>query len=189
MPEKTMPDKEQSELLQALLDESPNPIFSFREDGTYLHVNRVFAATLGYTKEEIIGKRIWDIFPAEEGDKRYAVVKKTFETGEPQEIEVHIPLPTGDKYFLTKVRPHRDESDRIDFVICVSIDITELRKAQDELKTLTGILPICANCKNIRNDRGAWQQLEEYISAHSEAEFSHGICPECTELLYPGLLK
>ena len=55
----------------------------------------------------------------------------------------------------------------------------ELEAALEEIKTLTGILPICSYCKQIRNDDGYWQQVEEYISEHSEAMFSHGICPAC----------
>ncbi len=61
----------------------------------------------------------------------------------------------------------------------------ELQGALDEVKTLRGILPICANCKKIRDDKGYWNQIEAYISDHSEAEFSHGICPECERALYP----
>lgn len=56
-------------------------------------------------------------------------------------------------------------------------------------KILGGLLPICASCKKIRDDRGYWKQLESYIREHSEAEFSHGICPECSERLYPGVAK
>jgi CheY-like chemotaxis protein len=62
---------------------------------------------------------------------------------------------------------------------------SELRRSQEALalvKQLQGLLPICGYCKKIRDDRGAWSQLEEYISAHSEARFSHGICPLCFEL-------
>lgn len=62
-----------------------------------------------------------------------------------------------------------------------------LQKALDEIKTLKGILPICANCKKIRNDSGYWTQIESYIRAHSDAEFSHGICPECIKKLYSDL--
>ena len=54
-----------------------------------------------------------------------------------------------------------------------------------ELKTLRGIIPICAHCKNIRDDIGSWHQLEEYISNNSDAEFSHGICPACVEKFFP----
>ena len=63
--------------------------------------------------------------------------------------------------------------------------IKELQKALDRVKTLSGMLPICASCKKIRDDRGYWNRIEAYIEKHSEAEFSHGICPECAKELYP----
>ncbi len=65
----------------------------------------------------------------------------------------------------------------------------EKRKLEDalsEVKALSGLLPICASCKKIRDDRGYWNQIEKYISEHSEATFSHGLCPDCAEKLYPG---
>ncbi|MFW6055420.1 MAG: GAF domain-containing protein [Thermodesulfobacteriota bacterium] len=62
-----------------------------------------------------------------------------------------------------------------------------LQKALDQVKTLKGMLPICANCKKIRDDQGYWNQLESYLHRHSDAEFSHGICPECEKELYPEL--
>ena len=65
--------------------------------------------------------------------------------------------------------------------------IAELKGALDEIRSLRGILPICSNCKKIRDDKGYWNQLEKYISDHSEAVFSHGICPECAEKLYPDI--
>jgi predicted membrane protein len=61
----------------------------------------------------------------------------------------------------------------------------ELQATLDQVKTLSGLLPICASCKNIRDDNGYWKQIEQYIQHHSEAEFSHGICPECAKKLYP----
>ncbi len=65
--------------------------------------------------------------------------------------------------------------------------IQELKKALSEVKTLRGFLPICANCKSICDDKGYWTQIETYIHDHSEAKFSHGICPECAKKLYPDL--
>jgi two-component system, chemotaxis family, sensor kinase Cph1 len=65
--------------------------------------------------------------------------------------------------------------------------IAELQEALGKVKVLSGLLPICANCKKIRDDGGYWNQIENYIGAHSEAEFSHGICPDCIEVLYPGI--
>ncbi|UCD78467.1 MAG: hypothetical protein JSW26_24140 [Desulfobacterales bacterium] len=63
--------------------------------------------------------------------------------------------------------------------------IIELRRAFDRVKTLSGLLPICASCKNVRDDQGYWNRIEAYIEAYSEAQFSHGICPECAKKLYP----
>lgn len=63
--------------------------------------------------------------------------------------------------------------------------IGELQRALNEIKTLRGIVPICASCKKIRNDAGFWQQVDVYVRDHSEAEFSHGLCPECMKRLYP----
>ncbi|VFQ46528.1 hypothetical protein [Desulfoluna butyratoxydans] len=60
---------------------------------------------------------------------------------------------------------------------------TELREALTEIRQLKGIIPICASCKKIRDDQGYWHQVEAYLSAHSEARFSHGICPACMDTL------
>jgi hypothetical protein len=65
--------------------------------------------------------------------------------------------------------------------------IARLEKANSEVKVLSGMLPICAACKKIRDDRGYWNQIESYIHVHSEASFSHGICPDCATSLYPEL--
>jgi len=65
--------------------------------------------------------------------------------------------------------------------------IEELRQALDQVKTLRGILPICAACKKIRDDQGYWRQVEVYVRDHTEAEFSHGLCPDCIKRLYPEL--
>jgi two-component system, OmpR family, response regulator VanR len=65
--------------------------------------------------------------------------------------------------------------------------IGQLRQALAEVKKLSGLLPICASCKRIRDDKGYWQQIEGYIRDHSEADFSHGICPECARRLYPDI--
>jgi len=65
--------------------------------------------------------------------------------------------------------------------------VSELREALANVRTLSGLLPICASCKKIRTDGGDWQKLETYVGQHSNAEFSHSICPECTRKLYPEL--
>ncbi len=65
--------------------------------------------------------------------------------------------------------------------------IKHLQDAFSSIRTLEGLIPICASCKKIRNDNGYWEQVEEYIKKHSEANFSHGICPECIKKLYPNV--
>ena len=67
--------------------------------------------------------------------------------------------------------------------------IIELQEALDRVKTLNGLLPICASCKKVRDDQGYWNQIEAYIEAYSEAQFSHGICPECARKLYPEIYR
>lgn len=94
--------------------------------------------------------------------------------------------------YLTKP-PRPGELERaIAVALARYADMMELRRLNKELeqalykvKTLSGLLPICASCKKIRDDKGYWQQIELYIREHSEAEFSHGICPECSIKLYP----
>jgi hypothetical protein len=95
----------------------------------------------------------------------------------------------------------RDEEGNIIGIIGISRDITErkvveaereklyteLQAAFEKISTLKGLLPICASCKRIRDDGGSWSEVETYIQHRSEAHFSHGICPECAEKLYPDM--
>jgi K+-sensing histidine kinase KdpD len=64
----------------------------------------------------------------------------------------------------------------------------ELQHSLDHIKRLSGMLPICASCKKIRNDKGYWEQIEHYIAERSETEFTHGLCPECAKRLYPEIM-
>lgn len=66
--------------------------------------------------------------------------------------------------------------------------IKNLQESLAKINTLSGMLPICAACKKIRDDKGYWNQIETYLSKHSEAEFSHGICPECVKKLYSDIV-
>jgi PAS domain-containing protein len=93
----------------------------------------------------------------------------------------------------------RDGQGRVLGASSIAYDITERKKIEDErteliahlnetlsrVKTLSGLLPICASCKKIRDDQGYWQKLETFVREHSGAEFSHSICPDCMQQLYP----
>jgi PAS domain S-box-containing protein len=85
------------EKYRILLYESSDPVFSFYPDGTYRYVNQAFAEGTGESIDEILGHRIWDIFPEKLGDKRFSVVKHVFTTGKPKTIEVRVPRPEGDQ--------------------------------------------------------------------------------------------
>lgn len=63
--------------------------------------------------------------------------------------------------------------------------IVELKKALSEIKTLSGLLPLCSHCKKVRDDKGYWNQIDAYIRQHTDADFTHSICPECAEKYYP----
>ena len=102
------------------------------------------------------------------------------------------------KFILNSAMPIHDSNGAIIGAIVVNEDITEIKRAHDELKKLnseltealnkvkllSGFLPICANCKKIRDDSGYWKQIEKYIAERSEAAFTHSICPECYDKLY-----
>ncbi len=93
----------------------------------------------------------------------------------------------GDDYFIVTVvrditERKLNESEREKL-------ITELRYTLGRIKTLTGLLPMCSSCKKIRDDKGYWNQLETYIESHSDADFTHGICPDCARRLYPDLYE
>jgi len=103
------------------------------------------------------------------------------------------------RYFILTARPFLDGDNKVRGIIESFQDITERKRLEDEkgvlinelqgslnkVKLLSGFLPICASCKKIRDDQGYWKQIESYIRDHSEAEFSHGICPDCARKLYP----
>ena len=94
---------------------------------------------------------------------------------------------------------YRLVQDGLEYLVGVGLDISERTRAEQEkellikklegmlseVKQLSGLLPICCSCKKIRDDQGYWSQIEEYIHKHSEAEFSHSLCPDCARRLYP----
>ena len=101
-------------------------------------------------------------------------------------------LEAGANDYLSKpfdsgeLRARVDVGQRmVEMQTALAAKVEELQKALDQIKTLRGIVPICSNCKKIRDDQGFWNKVEIYISEHTEAEFSHGICPDCMRKLYP----
>ena len=79
---------------------------------------------------------------------------------------------------------NKEISNRIQSEKVIQLERNKLKDALTKVKTLSGLLPICARCKKIRDDEGYWNQIESYIEIHTEAQFSHGICEECSDELY-----
>jgi PAS domain S-box-containing protein len=171
-------------------------------DGRIFEVNDFFTRITGYSVEEIMGKTTIDLNLWSHDEDRNEIVRELTSKGSASMREVQFKKKSGD---VTTVLLSAELID-INGLPCIlsSIaDITdrkiqeqererlikELQGALSEVKTLSGLLPICASCKKIRDDSGYWNQLETYISRHSSAEFSHGICPECARKLYPELFK
>jgi DNA-binding NarL/FixJ family response regulator len=97
-------------------------------------------------------------------------------------------IKAGAQDYLFKGEPSQTAIIRtIRFAIERQRLITELQQALSHVKQLQGLLPICAHCKNIRDDKGYWNRIENYIASHSEAEFSHSICPDCARKHYPDI--
>jgi len=119
-------------------------------------------------------------------------VKSVFETGRPCRV-LHQHKLSEEEYIWEEIfaSPLKGENGQIIYVIEELRDATEIlkeRKVLQQLKSqlniLEGILPICAHCKKIRNDKGYWERIEAYICDHSEADFSHGVCPDCMKKFY-----
>ncbi len=106
--------------------------------------------------------------------------EKPYETMAVRRDGTQIPVEINAKMFTYKNRKVRGTSIR---------DLSEKKSAENEIQTLRGILPICSFCKKIRDDKGYWEQVETYIEKHSDADFTHGICPECFKLHYPNEYK
>jgi len=163
-----------------VLQKIPVIIFASDIDGSIVFYNREFERISGYTQSDIgsnpellellFPKGLDDVNSDSENEREWSFLHKD---GSKKvvlwsELSEYCPIPGWESWK-------------------VGIDITPLKEAQEKIKILSGLLPICASCKKIRDDKGYWNQIEGYIRDHSEAEFSHGICPECAKELYPGL--
>jgi PAS domain S-box-containing protein len=172
------------------------------DTGEIFDINPFLIEMLGYPHEALLGKRLWEIGAFRDIEASRAAFlelqKKGYVRYEDLPLETrdggHIDVEFVSNVYLVN---HRK------VIQCNIRDITQRRRIEEErrrltydlqdaltkIKRLRGLLPICASCKKIRDDKGYWNQLETYIQEHSEAEFSHGFCPECMKKLYGVVLE
>ena len=125
--------RESEQKYRILVEESTDPIFSFTPEGQYTYANRALAEGFGKPLEAIIGKRIWDIFPKEEADRRFELLSRVFRTGEPLVIEGRVPRPGGDRYYVTSITPIKNAAGETTSAICSSMDVTDRKRVEDEM--------------------------------------------------------
>jgi len=169
--------------------------------GVIININEAEAKFLGYQRKDLIGKSVFDLIIPSERE----IARKAFN----EKISHWVPTSGFDRQYQRKNgecvdvmivdRPVYDEKNvvvGIRSTVQENISIKMVQMERDKLmielteailriKTLNGLVPICASCKKIRDDKGFWKDVEAFVADHSEAEFSHGICPDCMKKLYP----
>lgn len=178
-------------------------IFIINKDDLVEYVNTSAAEFFHKRPEDIIGKSrsLW--FPLEVSRGQQRSLLNVFNTGMPIYIESNVAKIDQVTWLGTWLVPLRDETGQVISVMGVARDITnqkwleedkqkllnKLQEALSQVKTLGGLLPICSVCKKIRDDKGYWQQVESYIQTHTDATFTHGVCPDCFPKLYSDFVK
>ena len=186
------------ERFRVALENSPVVVFNQDMELRYTWINRPVMAwashdSLGHTDAEIIG--------GEDGARLTTIKQGVLDSGVGIRTEVKATFGGETRYFDLTVEPLRDSRGVLIGITCATTDVTAMKQAQEErerlvaelqdalahVKLLNGLLPICAECKRIRDNSGNWLQIENYISGHSEAKFTHGLCPDCGRKLYGDL--
>ena len=182
---------------QILVEQAP--IMVWRADLTMGcdYFNDRWLAFTGRTMEQEHGNGWAAGVHADDLDRCLDIYTKAFARQDTFEMEYRLRRNDGVyRWILARGVPFHNEHGQFAGYIGSCIDVTARVEAEEaikaahkaELRTLRGLLPICSSCKKIRDDQGRWNELETYIKQRSAAEFTHSICPECAERLYPGVL-
>lgn len=179
---------------RALLNASTESAFLIDRYGTFLTLNEITAKRLKKSSYELIGSNAFDFLPEDTAIRRQKVLDEVLETGEP----IRFVDERNGIIMDNHLYPIKDMEGEISKIAIFSNDITKEKEAEEErenlinelqtalaeIKTLSGLIPICAHCKKIRDDKGYWNNIESYIETHTEGQFSHGLCPQCADELY-----
>ncbi len=183
---------------QALVEQSPIMIWRANTDALCNYFNECWLAFRGRTLEQEYGNGWAEGVHADDFDRCLQIYLDSFNKREIFEMEYRLMRNDGVyRWIFDRGVPYYSENGEFAGYIGSCIDVTERVDAQEalrlklehELRVLKGIIPICMYCKKIRDDKESWQQLEAYITEHSEALFSHGICPSCYEQYRKGNLN
>jgi len=189
----------ESEEKYRLLVESAGEGIVLTQEGTFRYVNPRALEFMGYSQEEIIAQSMSHfVHPDDRERLGQLYLSKLAGEDVPPASSWRIISKSG-TFKWVQSRSTLLTWEGKPSLLTFLIDITQQRQAEEALeeerrrlqksledvRTLRGIVPICARCKKIRDDKGYWNQVEKYVSEHSEATFSHGICPECLKKLYP----
>lgn len=194
--------KESETKFRRVAESAKDGIITADRTGKIAFCNSAAAKMFGHPADDLIGQPIGILMPQrfqkahERGMARVVassesrLIDQTVElfgiTKDGHEFPIELSLSSwesGSEKFYTGMI--RDISERKLHEKELNQLIRSLKESLAQVRQLSGMLPICASCKKIRDDKGYWNQIEEYIRAHSEAEFSHGICPDCSQKLYP----
>ncbi|HSA02429.1 MAG TPA: PAS domain S-box protein [Candidatus Paceibacterota bacterium] len=190
----------QARLYYHAMEQSPAVIVITNTRGDIEYVNPKFTDLSGYSFEEVKGKNPRVLKSGEFPPESYAELWKTIAGGGEWRGEFHNRKKNGELYWeAAAISPVRDRKGSVTHFVAVKEDITrrkqleaerekliqELQQALANVKTLSGLLPVCASCKKVRDDNGYWSQLESYLKSHSDVLITHGICPDCIKRLYP----
>ena len=177
-------------------DLAPVGYFTISEEGLILEANLMSATLLGVDRSSLRKQPLSRYIVAEDADIYYLHSKKLFKTGKPQACETRMHGQNDILFWVHLDATVAQVDDGAPVCRVVLSDITDmktvqeaLQKALDDVRTLRGIVPICASCKKIRDGEGYWSQLEAYVQDHTEVKFSHSICPECIATRYSDFVQ
>lgn len=174
-------------LFRKLLENSNDAIFIVDpEDGSFLDVNETACRRLGYPRKTLLRMGVSDIQTiASKAGEWKELREKIMAAGTLLVEGWHI---RADKnFFPVEVSANRVEISGKTYILASARDITERRKLEEAIKEtdlLRGLIPICAKCKKIRDDKGFWEKVEDYLEKHAGARFTHGLCNDCMKELY-----
>ncbi len=168
--------------LRHLIDVVPAAFFLTNLHGECLLVNQHWRVLTGLPDEVSIGHGWIAAIHPEDLPRVTSGMGDPSRAGQPFEDTYRVQRPDGAvSWVRTHAVPLADADGTLNGYAGFSVDITALIEAHEAIKTLRGLIPICASCKKIRDDGGYWNQLEQYLSTHTDAQFSHGLCPSCLE--------